>query len=66
MEFLLSVALNHSVWAAASLQIPSGGLEGEQDDVHMLRGSAPSRLCLPTLWSMLWSGLVPAALPLQC
>jgi len=33
MEFLLSVALNHSVWAEASLQIPSGKLEGEQDDV---------------------------------
>lgn len=34
MEFLLSVALNHSVWAQASLQIPSGKLEGEQDDVY--------------------------------
>lgn len=66
MELLLSVALNHSVWAAASLQVPSGGLEGEQDDVHVLRVSfVPSH---PVVHAVVrgWSGVVPAVLPFQC
>lgn len=33
MEFLLSEPLNHSLGAQTNLQIPSGELEAEQDDV---------------------------------
>lgn len=51
MEFLLSVVLNHSVWAQASLRIPSGKLEGERDDVCSTAVPGVVQLCFSPAWS---------------